>query len=565
LLDTKIKQKYEEWLNSEFLNEAEKKELKDIQNDEKEIIERFYKDLDFGTGGLRGIRGMGTNRMNVYVVRMATQGLANYMLKTDPKAKEKGIVIAHDSRIQSTEFAKTAALVMAGTPELSFAVRNLGTLSGIVVTASHNPPEYNGYKVYWEDGAQVVAPHDKAIIGEVKAIKGLNDINYINEKEAKEKGLLEIIGKNIDDKFIEALKKEVIVNHDIIDEMGKKMKIVYTPLHGAGNVACQRILKETGFENVYVVKEQEQPDGNFPTASYPNPEDPKVFELGIKLADEKGANIVMANDPDADRIGLAVKTKSGEWVFPNGNQVGVLAVDYILENMNNIPKNGVIISTVVSTPMLDDVCAKHGVELIRTLTGFKYIGEKIKLFEQGKDKKEYLFGFEESYGYLKGTHARDKDAVGATLLIAEIAAYYESKGISLDEAIDALYEKYGYYREGIKAVTMQGKEGGEKIAEIMTGLREKAPSTILGKKVVTSRDFLNATEKDIINKKEIKLDLPSSNVLQFVLEDNTYITARPSGTEPKIKFYFGVKGDTASIADDKLKNTMEEFLKTVLD
>lgn len=578
MLDTKIKQKYEEWLNSEFLNEAEKKELKDIQNDEKEIIERFYKDLDFGTGGLRGIRGMGTNRMNVYVVRMATQGLANYMLKTDPKAKEKGIVIAHDSRIQSTEFAKTAALVMAGngikaylydslraTPELSFAVRNLGTLSGIVVTASHNPPEYNGYKVYWEDGAQVVAPHDKAIIGEVKAIKGLNDINYINEKEAKEKGLLEIIGKNIDDKFIEALKKEVIVNHDIIDEMGKKMKIVYTPLHGAGNVACQRILKETGFENVYVVKEQEQPDGNFPTASYPNPEDPKVFELGIKLADEKGANIVMANDPDADRIGLAVKTKSGEWVFPNGNQVGVLAVDYILENMNNIPKNGVIISTVVSTPMLDDVCAKHGVELIRTLTGFKYIGEKIKLFEQGKDKKEYLFGFEESYGYLKGTHARDKDAVGATLLIAEIAAYYESKGISLDEAIDALYEKYGYYREGIKAVTMQGKEGGEKIAEIMTGLREKAPSTILGKKVVTSRDFLNATEKDIINKKEIKLDLPSSNVLQFVLEDNTYITARPSGTEPKIKFYFGVKGDTASIADDKLKNTMEEFLKTVLD
>lgn len=575
-MDSNVKVKYEEWLNSSFLSAEDKADLEAIKGDEKEITERFYKDLDFGTGGLRGIRGVGTNRMNVYVVRKATQGLANYMLKSDEKAKEKGIVIAYDSRIQSEEFAETAALVMAGngikaylfdslrsTPELSFAVRELNTLSGIVVTASHNPPEYNGYKVYWDDGAQVVAPHDKKIIEEVYSIENFDEIKFIPKQEALEKGLLKIVGKELDDKFIEQLKSQVIVNPDVIKEMGSKTKLVYTPLHGAGNVACQRILKEVGFENVYVVKEQEMPDGNFPTASYPNPEDPDVFALGIKLADEKGAKIVMANDPDADRIGIAVKSSKGEWIFPNGNQVGVLAVDYILQNMKNIPDNGAIISTVVSTPMLDDVCDKNNVDLIRTLTGFKFIGEKIKSFEQGKIDKTYLFGFEESYGYLKGTHARDKDAIGATLLIAEIVAYYESKGITMDKAIDSLYAKYGYFREGIKSITMQGKEGAEKISQIMSELRENTPSEITGKKVVIIRDYLKSIEKDFVKKIEEKIEMPSSNVLQLVLEDNTYITARPSGTEPKIKFYFGVKALNAKEADEKLKITMNEFLKNI--
>ncbi|NLK62183.1 MAG: phospho-sugar mutase [Fusobacteria bacterium] len=575
-MEANVKAKYEEWLNSDFLSKEDRDDLVKIENNEKEITERFYKDLDFGTGGLRGIRGVGTNRMNVYVVRKATQGLANYMLKTDKDAKSKGIVIAYDSRIQSEEFAETAALVMAGngikaylfnslrsTPELSFAVRELKTLSGIVVTASHNPPEYNGYKVYWDDGAQVVAPHDKKIIEEVYSIQNFNEIKYISKEAALEKGLLEIIGKEQDDKFIEQLKKQVIVNNDLISKMGKTMKIVYTPLHGAGNVACQRILKEVGFENVYVVKEQEKPDGNFPTASYPNPEDPKVFSLGIKLATEKGAKIVMANDPDADRIGIAIQKKDGEWMFPNGNQVGVLAVDYILKNMKNKVNNGAIISTVVSTPMLDNVCEKNGVSLIRTLTGFKFIGEKIKGFEEKKDDKTYLFGFEESYGYLKGTHARDKDAIGATLLIAEIASYYEDKGISIDEAIESLYNEYGHYRDGIESLTMQGKEGAEKIASIMSTMRENTPKEVTGKKVVIVRDFLKSVEKNKQTGVEIKINMPSSNVLQLVLEDNTYITARPSGTEPKIKFYFGVNSTDKKSADEKLVSTMEEFLKNI--
>ena len=573
-MDTKVMEKYNEWLNSEVIKKEDKEELKSIANDEKEITERFYKDMDFGTGGLRGIRGVGTNRMNEYVIGKATQGLANYMLKNEG-AKEKGIVIAYDSRIMSPEFALQAALVMAGngikaylfeslrsTPELSFAVRELGALSGIVVTASHNPPEYNGYKVYWDDGAQVVAPHDKSIIEEVNKIENLSEIKLVDEEEAKKAGLLNIIGKEIDDKFIAAVKK-MVIKQENIDKVADTFKMVYTPLHGTGNRPVQRILKEVGFKNVEVVKEQEQPDGNFPTVGYPNPESPAVFELGIKLAEKTGAKLVLANDPDADRIGTAVKTKAGEWIYPNGNQIGILLTEYILKNKKDIPENAVVISTIVSTPMLDAVVKANNVNIIRTLTGFKFIGEKIKGFEDGKEDYSYLFGFEESYGYLAGTHARDKDAVVATMLIAEMAASFEAKGSSIAEEIDEMYEKYGYFREDIEAVTMEGKEGAEKIAEIMSNLRENAPTELLGKKVKIFRDYLKKTEKNLIKGTEIKLTLPESNVLQFVLEDDTYITARPSGTEPKVKFYFGINAETKEAADKKIKVTKSEFLKTI--
>lgn len=574
-MEAVIAKKYQEWLNSEYLDAEDRAELKAIENDEKEIVERFYQDLAFGTGGMRGIRGVGTNRLNKYMIRKATQGLANYMLKNRKDAKEKGIVIAYDSRIMSVEFALNTALVMAGngiktylfeslrsTPELSFAVRELGALSGIVITASHNPPEYNGYKAYWEDGAQVVAPHDTGIITEVNAIVDFSEIKLADEKEALANGTLVMIGKEIDDKYIEVIKK-VSVKPGIVKTNGD-FRMVYTPLHGAGNVGCQRILKEAGYTNVFVVKEQEQPDGNFPTASYPNPEDPKVFALGIKLADEKGATIVMANDPDADRIGIASKTKDGEWIYPNGNQVGLLLSEYILKNTKNKPENGVIVSTVVSTPMLDKVAKANGVDIMRTLTGFKFIGEKIKEFEEGVYDKTYMFGFEESYGYLAGTHARDKDAIVTTMLVAEMAAYFESIGSSVKEELDKMYEKYGFYREGIEAVTMQGKEGGEKIAKIMEDLRTDCPTEMVGKKVVKFSDFKAQTEKDLVSGKTTKLKLPSSNVLQFVLEDGTYITARPSGTEPKIKFYFGVNAETEKLVEAKLETTMKEFLKTVL-
>ncbi|MEA3387144.1 MAG: phospho-sugar mutase, partial [Patescibacteria group bacterium] len=530
--------------------------------------------MDFGTGGLRGIRGVGTNRMNEYVIGKATQGLANYMLQNEG-AKGKGIVIAYDSRIMSPEFALQAALVMAGngikaylfeslrsTPELSFAVRELGALSGIVVTASHNPPEYNGYKVYWDDGAQVVAPHDKSIIEEVNKIENLSEIKLADEEEAKKAGLLNIIGKEIDDKFIAAVKK-LVIKQENIDKVADTFKMVYTPLHGTGNRPVQRILKEVGFKNVEVVKEQEQPDGNFPTVGYPNPESPAVFELGIKLAEKTGAKLVLANDPDADRIGTAVQTKSGEWIYPNGNQIGILLTEYILKNKKDIPENAVVISTIVSSPMLDAVVKANNVNIIRTLTGFKFIGEKIKGFEEGKEDYTYLFGFEESYGYLAGTHARDKDAVVATMLIAEMAASFEAAGSSIAEEIDKMYEKYGYFREDIEAVTMEGKEGAEKIAEIMSNLRENAPTELLGKKVKIFRDYLKKTEKNLIEGKEVKLTLPESNVLQFVLEDDTYITARPSGTEPKVKFYFGINAETKEAADEKIKITKSEFVKTI--
>lgn len=569
-MDAKIRGKFESWSQSEYIDIEDREELLKIKDDEKEIEERFYTDLAFGTGGMRGIRGVGTNRINKYMVKKAAQGIADYMLKMNAEeAKERGVVIAYDCRIGSYEYSLNMALVFAGngikanlfeslrsTPELSFAVRELGTLAGVMVTASHNPKEYNGFKVYWEDGGQVVEPHATDIVNAVYAVESFDQINYLPQEEAEEKGLLKIIGETVDDRYIEEIKKEAI-NKEIPGK--EEFKIVYSPLHGTGRRPLQRVMKEMGFENVYTVSEQEEPDGTFPTCDYANPEDPAVFKLGIDLAEKVGSKICMANDPDADRIGIAVKRKSGEWVYPNGNQVGLLLMNYILENKKDIPANGAVISTVVSTPMLDVMAEEKGVNMFRTLTGFKYIGEKILEFETGKIDGTYIFGFEESYGYLVGTHARDKDAIVSTMLIAEMAAYYESHGTSVMEELEKLYDKYGWYKEGIQAITMSGKEGAEKIQSIMKSLRENMPSEILGKKVKTVKDFELQKVYDKVSGEECSTGLPKSNVLQMILEDDTYITARPSGTEPKIKYYYGINAKTESEAEKKLEDTMKGF------
>lgn len=561
---------YEKWLNSNYIDKEDKDELLSIKDDKKEIEERFYKEIEFGTGGIRGIRGIGTNRINKYMIRKATQGFANYLLSVDKEAaQKKGVVIAYDCRIGSTEYSLNTALVLAAngipaylfeslrsTPELSFAVRELKAQGGVVVTASHNPVEYNGYKVYWNDGAQCVEPHASGIVDGVKDVKDLGDIKLITEEEAKAKGLLKYISKEVDDRYIEAVKKEQIQGEKVNKE---EVKLVYTPLHGTGRVPVQRVLRELGYKNVYTVEKQEMPDGEFPTVGYANPEDPAVFKLGIELAEEKGAKIVMANDPDADRLGIAVKDRKGEWVYPNGNQVGLLLMEYILKFKKDIPKNGAVISTVVSTPMLDKLAENHGVKMFRTLTGFKFIGEKIREFETNVIDGEYIFGFEESYGYLIGTHARDKDAVVTTMVLAEMAGYYESIETDIAQELENMYEKYGWAKEGIIAETMSGKEGAEKIASIMTTLRNETPETIIGKKVVKVNDFLLQLECDKVKCLETKLDLPKANVIQFILEDGTYITARPSGTEPKIKYYFAVESDSKESVEAKLTDSMEAF------
>ena len=565
--------KYEQWLNSEVIDKADKEELLSIKDNEKEIDERFYTDLAFGTGGMRGVRGIGTNRMNKYMIRKATQGLVNYMLKVDAdRAKKEGVAIAYDCRIGSTEYALNTALVLAAngikaylfeslrsTPELSFAVRETGSLAGVVVTASHNPVEYNGYKVYWDDGAQIVEPHADGVVDEVNAIKDLSEIKIISEEEARSKGLIIDIGAEIDDKYIETIKKEAIQT----DIQGKgDFKIVYSPLHGTGKRPVERVLKEMGFNAVYTVASQAEPDGTFPTVGYANPEEPAVFKLGIELAEEVGATICMANDPDADRIGIAVKD-GDKWVYPNGNQVGLLLMNYILENKKDIPANGAVISTVVSTPMLETVAKAHGVKVYRTLTGFKYIGEKIREFETGALDGTYLFGFEESYGYLIGTHARDKDAIVSSLVVAELAAYYASKGTNVANELRAMYDKYGWYKEGIISVTMGGKEGVSQIQGIMEKLRANPPKEINGVKAVTLKDFELQAETDIATGAKTEIKLPKSNVIQVILEDGTYITARPSGTEPKIKYYFGVNAKTESLVEEKMESMKKAFTEIV--
>jgi phosphoglucomutase len=554
-----VLENYNKWLTSDYIDLKDREELENIKTNEKEIEDRFYTNLSFGTGGMRGVRGVGTNRINKYTIRKATQGLANYILEVaGDKGKEMGVAIAYDCRIGSEEYALNSALVLAGngikaylfkslrsTPELSFAVRELKCISGIVVTASHNPQEYNGYKVYWNDGCQIIEPQASGIVNSVNDVISFDQIHIITKEEAIEKGLLEYISDDIDTDFIEAVKRQII-HHDI---PGKEdFKIVYSPLHGTGGRPVKRVFNETGFKSVYIVAEQEQPDGNFPTCSYANPEDPAVFKLSIELAEKVGATICMANDPDADRIGVAVKDENGEWIYPNGNQIGLLLMNYILENKKDIPKNAAVVSTVVSTPMLDVVAKEKNVEIFRTLTGFKFIGEKIREFEEGKYDATFLMGFEESYGYLVGTHARDKDAVVSTLLIAEMAAYYNSIGTSIPKELEKLYNKFGFYREGIIAVTKKGKDGVEAISKIMSNLRNNVTDSLIGKKVISKRDFSLGYN-----------GLPKSDVIQFVLEDNTYITARPSGTEPKIKYYFCITEKTEARANEKLAKTMDEF------
>lgn len=568
---------YELWVKSEYIDSEDREELLSIKDDEKEIENRFYTDLSFGTAGMRGVRGVGRNRINKYNIRKATQGLANYILKTTgEEGKKRGVAIAYDCRIGSTEYALNTALVLAGngikaylfdslrsTPELSFATRELKAIAGVMVTASHNPQEYNGYKVYWEDGAQIVEPQASGIVGEVNNVNIFNDIKMISEEEARANGLLETISKHVDDRFVEEVEKQAI-NRDI---PGKKdFKIVYSPLHGTGRVAVQRVLKEMGFESVYTVPEQEMPDGMFPTCSYANPEDKSVFKLSTELADKLGAKICLANDPDADRTGMAIRDEEGKWVFPNGNQIGVLLMNYLLEMNKNIPANGAVISTIVSTPMLDVIAKDKGVNIFRTLTGFKYIGEKIRQFETKELDGTYLFGFEESIGYLVGTHVRDKDAVVATLMIAEMAAYYDSIGSSVYKELNKLYDKYGWFVEETVSITKQGKSGIEEIGKIMENLRNKEHTEICGRKVVTYKDFKLQVEKDMATGATKEIALPKSDVIQFILEDGTYVTARPSGTEPKIKYYICVVDSTKekSLAKlDEIKNGFQDYVDSL--
>ena len=558
------KEIYNQWLENPYFDEATKEELKAIKDDENEIKERFYMDLEFGTAGLRGIIGAGTNRMNIYVVRRATQGLANYIAKVDKKSQ--GVAIAYDSRHMSPEFAQEAALCLAAngikayifetlrpTPELSFAVRHLGCVAGINVTASHNPPEYNGYKVYWEDGAQITPPHDSGIMGEVKSISDWNTVKTMDKEEAVKAGLFEVIGQAVDDAYMEELKKQII-HMDAIQAEGKNLKIVYTPLHGTGNIPARRILKELGFENVYVVPEQELPNGDFPTVSYPNPEAAEAFELGLKLAKEVDADIVLATDPDADRLGVRVKDKNGEYHDLTGNMSGCLLANYELSQKKavngSLPEDGALVKTIVTTNLADAIAKGYNVKLIEVLTGFKYIGQQILGFENS-GKGTYLFGFEESYGCLIGTYARDKDAIVATMALCEAAAYYKTQGKTLWDAMIDMYEEFGYYKDAIQAVTMKGIEGLQKIQEIMTTLRQNPPAEFAGHKVTAVRDYKLDEITDLATGEKKPTGLPNSNVLYYELTDDAWVCVRPSGTEPKVKFYYGVKGTSLADADEK--------------
>ena len=564
------------WLGDDYFDQATKDELLKIKDNESEIEERFYKELEFGTGGLRGVIGAGTNRMNIYTVRKASQGLANYIIKAN--GQEKGIAIAYDSRFMSPEFADEAALCMAAngikayvfeslrpTPELSFALRTLGCISGIVITASHNPPEYNGYKVYWEDGAQFTPPHDKGVTAEVLAIEDLSTVKTTTEEEAVKAGKFQVIGQEIDDKYIAQVKAQV-VNQAVIDKMQKDITIIYTPLHGTGNIPARRVMKEIGFENVYVVPEQELPDGNFPTVSYPNPEAAEAFELGLKLAKEKNADLVLATDPDADRLGVYVKdTKSGEYIPLTGNMSGSLLCDYVLSQKqakHEIPADGQVIKSIVSTNLVDAVAKHYGCELVEVLTGFKYIGQQI-LKEEQTGKGKYMFGMEESYGCLIGTYARDKDAISATAALCEAAAYYKDKGMTLWDAMIAMYEKYGYYKDTVKSIGLKGIEGLAKIQEIMEQFRKNPPREMAGWQVLSARDYKAGTITDTADGTVTPTGLPSSNVLYYDMNDGAWLCIRPSGTEPKIKFYYGVKGSSLADADAKSEKLGGELMALV--
>ena len=554
---------YKKWLNSDVLTQEEKEELRSIENNEKEIESRFYQNLSFGTAGMRGVRGIGKNRMNKYNIRKATQGLANYIIEhTGEVGKNKGVAIAYDSRLDSVQNAENTAMTLAGngiksylfdsvhsTPELSFATRELKAQAGVMITASHNPKEYNGYKVYWEDGAQIVDPQAKGIVSSVEAVDIFNGIKLMSKEEAIEKGLLVYVGKDLDDKYTEEVKKNAI-NPNV--ENKENLKIVYSPLHGVAARPVERVLKEMGYSNVHPVKEQEEPNGNFPTCDYANPEDTSVFKLSTELADKIGADICIANDPDGDRVGIAIRNNEGEWFYPNGNQIGILFAEYILMNKKNIPENGTMITTIVSTPLLDTIVKKNNKKSFRTLTGFKYIGEKIRQFENKELDGTFLFGFEEAIGYLVGTHVRDKDAVVASMIMAEMATHYKNNNSTLYKELIKIYEKYGWRLENTIPITKKGKDGLEEISKIMKSLREHKHTEIAGIKVKEYLDYKNGIGT-----------LPKADVIQFILEDETYLTVRPSGTEPKIKFYISVVDNNKEVAERKLQNMEKEFLSYV--
>ena len=560
-------EKYNKWCSDEVFDEESRKELLDLIGNDEEIKDRFYKDLEFGTAGLRGIIGMGSNRMNKYTVGKATQGLANYIVKNN--GESRGVAIAYDSRRMSKEFSNIAALCLNAngiktyvfddirpTPELSFAVRELGCIAGIVITASHNPPEYNGYKVYWEDGAQIISPIDERIIEEVNGITDFSVIKTMDIENAIAKGLYNMIPSNVDDRYINELTK-LVLNKEIIDKESKDIKIVYTPLHGTGNKLVQRVLKELGFENVYIVKEQENPDGNFPTVSYPNPEDPKAFDLALKLAKEKDADVVLATDPDADRLGVFAKDKAtGEYVRFTGNMSGNLILEYLLsqrKEKNILPENSAIIKTIVSSNLTEAIAKEYNVKLFETLTGFKNIAKIIRGFD---DTKEYnvLFSYEESYGCIIGTHARDKDGIVAVMTLCEAAAYYKSKGITLVDQMENIYKKYGYFKDEQISITLKGQEGAVKIKKMMEDLRENPLKQIGNNRVVNIKDISLAEEMNILTGEKNVIDIPKSNVLYYEFEDESWCAVRPSGTEPKIKFYIGTKGDTKEEAEEKMEN-----------
>lgn len=567
---------YEYWIEDNYFDDEIKTELKSLAGDEEEIKERFYKELEFGTGGLRGIIGAGTNRMNIYTIRKATQGLANYILLNN--GQKRGVAIAYDSRRMSPEFAEEAALCLNAngivtyifdslrpTPELSFAVRELGCIAGIVITASHNPAEYNGYKVYWEDGAQITSPKDKEIITEVKKVDDYHLVKTMNKGLATEKGLYKVIGKEVDERYNQELHK-LSMNKNVIQKMADSFTIVYTPLHGTGNLPVQRILKDLGFNKVYVVTEQEKPDGDFPTVVSPNPEDPKAFTLALELADKVKADLILATDPDADRLGVYVKdNKTGQYISFTGNMSGMIIAHYMISQMkanDNLPDNAALVKTIVTTNMVDELANEYHLKLLEVLTGFKYIGEQIKFFEQSK-RYEYVFGMEESYGCLVGTYARDKDAVSAVMMLCEAAAYCSYNHMTLWDYMIKLYEKYGYFREDLISFTFKGLDGNLKIQRIMEKFRNSNMIKIDNLKVIKIRDYQTGKIKNAESNEFEDTVLPKSNVLYYELEDNAWCCVRPSGTEPKIKFYIGVKEKSLKEAELRCEGIKKELKEIV--
>lgn len=569
-------QKYKKWISSKFITKDEKNKLEKLNKEE--IRDSFFKYLEFGTGGMRGIMGIGTNRMNIYMIRKATQGLSNYLINSSSElGKNKGVVIAYDCRINSYEFALNSALVLCAngiktylfsslrsTPELSFAVRELGCQAGIMITASHNPKEYNGYKVYWEDGGQLVEPQASGIIEEVDKTDEFEDVKLLTQEEAEKSGLLNILNNELDSKYLENVKKESILK-DLSNK--ENFKLVYSPLHGTGGSPVKRLLNELGYKNVYIVEAQEKPDGEFPTCSYANPEEKNVFNLSIKLADEVRAKVCLANDPDADRTGMMVK-EDNEWIYLNGNQIGMLLLKYILDNKRDIPENGAVVTTIVSTPILDRIAEERKLKVFRTLTGFKYIGEKIREFEEGKYDNSFVFGMEESIGYLKGTYVRDKDGILGVMLLTEMTAYFQNIGTSPVKELEKLYDKYGWYSEITYPIKREGIQGTEEIKKMMEELRKRDLKVLLDKKINIVRDYKLKKEKNYLNNSESELFLPESDVIQYILEDETYITVRPSGTEPKIKYYIYTKGKSKEEADEKLEdilNNFKEYMELLLN